>query len=134
MSLKIFRAQFIPDLKMNFFKLHIFLSKFVSFLPLELNFIPERFKFYRKLINILYMIFWHFVCIHILLLQFTSIFIQYNDPTDEIINYVSIGSFYGLGYFLLCYMQFYSKDFLDIIEFANRKFQKRSAKGERYFI
>ncbi|XP_070500089.1 putative odorant receptor 85e [Chironomus tepperi] len=52
-----------------------------------------------------------------------------DENLDETINYLMTGSIYGYGYFILCYMQIYSIKFLKLIDFANKNFRTRSAKG-----
>lgn len=119
---------------MNNFKIQFFFMKFVSFMPMELKFIPGRYKVLRHVINLLHIIFWHFVVLHLLFLQIKTFHININESLDETINYLMIGSIYGFGYFILCYMQLHARNFLTIIEFANNNFRIRSAKGEKLFL
>lgn len=118
---------------MNYFEIQILFMKVVSFMPMELKFIPERYKVLRHVINLLHIIFWHFVVLHLLFLQMKTFHMNINESLDETINYLMIGSIYGFGYFILCYMQLHARKFLTIIEFANRNFQIRSARGENFF-
>jgi hypothetical protein len=115
---------------MDYFEIQIFFSKIVSFIPMELSFIPDRFSWWRKVINLAWILFWHFVVLHLLLLQMKTFYMHFNESLDENINYLMSGSIYGFGYFILCYMQLNARKYLTIIEYANRNFQIRSAKGE----
>lgn len=117
---------------MDHFKLQIFFSKIVSFMPLELNISSLKLQILKPIINPLYIIFWHFVVLHLFILQLRTFLIHIDDTLDEIIDYLMIGSIYGYGYFILCYMQFYARDFLKIIDFINKNFRQRSARGEFY--
>lgn len=111
----------------------MFFMKIVSFMPLELKFIPDRYRVLRDVINLLHIIFWHFVVLHLLFLQMKTFFMNFNESLDETINYLMIGSIYGFGYFILCYMQLNANKFLTIIQFVNDNFRIRSAKGEKVY-
>lgn len=115
---------------MDYFELQIFLSKIVSFIPLELDFISLKLQILKPIINPMHIVFWHFVVLHLLVLQMETFFLHINDTLDEIIDYLMIGSIYGYGYFILCYMQLHARKFLRIIDFINRNFRKRSSRGE----
>lgn len=115
---------------MDYFELQILFSKIVSFMPLQLNFISLKMQILKPIINTLHLIFWHFVVLHLLCFQMSSFYMHIDDTLDEIIDYLMIGSIYGYGYFILCYMQIHAAQFMKIIEFINRKFRQRSARGE----
>lgn len=104
-------------------------SKVVSFLPLELTFIPEKYKILKWIINVWYCIFWHFVVIHLFYLQIKSFILHFDESLDATINYLMIGSIYGYGYFILCYMQIHISKFQELISYANQNFRERSGKG-----
>lgn len=116
---------------MDYFVIHKRFAKFVSFLPLELRFIPEKYKILKYIINALFFIFWHVIVLHLFILQMKTFHLNLDESLDETINYLMTGSIYGYGYFILCYMQTHSIKFLKLIDFANKNFRTRSAKGRK---
>jgi hypothetical protein len=88
-------------------------------MPLELNSIPLKLQILKPIIKPMHIFFWHFVVLHLLVLQMETFYLHINDTLDEIIDYLMIGSIYGYGYFILCYMQINANKFLNIIDFIN---------------
>lgn len=115
---------------MDYFELQIFLSKIVAFMPYELNFISLKLQILKPIINTMHIIFWHFIVLHLLVLQMGTFYLHFNEALDEIIDYLMIGSIYGYGYFIMCYMQLHATQFFDIIDFIHRNFRQRSSRGE----
>lgn len=115
---------------MEYFNFQRICLKFISMLPLNIDFVPEKFRRFKFIINIIYKIFWHFVVLHLALLQIQTLLMNLDKSLDELIDYLMIGGIYCYGYFFLWHFQLRWKKILNLMEFVETYFRKRSAKGK----
>lgn len=98
----------------------------------SINFFSPKFQVLNRIVNLLISIFWHFIVIHLAIVQTQTIILNMDKSLDEFIDYVMIGSIYIYGYWILCFWQFNSAKLSKLMELARQNFRSRSARGELF--
>lgn len=105
--------------------------KFMAMVPINYDYyLPKYLKWLNYLMNFLYYTFWHFICLHMGIVQCVTLVSNFDKKLDEIIDYLMIGSTYVYGYFIIVYFQLRYKKLQRLMDFAKRNFKKRSAIGK----
>lgn len=118
------------DKEQNFFAFEVIFLKIVSMQPFNFFFLPLKLSFLSYMFNFIYGIFWHFIVIHLAIFQMQTIVMNLDKNLDEFIDYAMIGSIYAYGFLILCYWQFNSRKLSKLIDFIQKNFRQRSAKGK----
>lgn len=117
--------------KKDYFFTQMMLLKFMAMVPINYHsFLPKYLKWLNYLMNFLYYTFWHFICLHMGIVQCVTLVSNFDKKLDEIIDYLMIGSTYVYGYFIIVYFQLRYKKLQRLMDFAKRNFKKRSAIGK----
>lgn len=114
----------------NWFTYQTIFLKIVSMQTIKFLFLPPRLFPVNILFNIIFRLFWHFVVIHLAVLQIQTVILNLDKSLDEVIDYAMIGSIYSYGYWILIYWQYNSRKLMNLMDFAEKNFQLRSAKGK----
>lgn len=101
--------------------------KIISMQPVNFCFLPEELKVLKMILNSLVKAFWHFIVIHLAILQTLTLILNFDKTFDDLIDYIMIGSIYTYGYFILCYWQFNNEKLSKLMSFIQENFRQRTA-------
>lgn len=128
MILKKFNKNF--KLESHFMQLQIISLKLMSLWPWDLEkYLPS---FLSGLINGLYILFWHFVCSHVTIFHYVSLYQKWDQGLDELSGLIMTSIIYTFMYFIMCYFQINYRKHRDLYEFMEKEFKIRSAPGINY--
>lgn len=116
----------------EYFKVQKKFLTIISTFPLKLEFVPARFERAKRVINIVFKIFWQLIILHLSALQVKTLLLNLNKSLDELIDYIMVGAIYLYSYFFTWYFQLRWKRLLKLMDFVELNFRKRSAKGLNY--
>lgn len=129
----------IPKLNKNFkleghfMELQIFSLKIMSLWPWDLRkHLPSFLSGLSGPINGIYILFWHFVCSHVTIFHFVSLYQKWDQGLDELSGLIMTSIIYTFMYFIMCYFQINYRKHRDLYEFMEKEFKVRSAPGINY--